>query len=456
MAQNYYVPLPNPDVIQEFRVQTSLYDASQGRNGGGNINAILRTGSREVHGDVYEFFRNDVLNANEFFHNAFDQARPPVKQNIFGASVGGPVVKEKLGFFFVNYQGTRQRSALSPGTEIDSSGFPILPSDRNSPNFQQELITDFSTPATGGCPAVPLATIDPVVMKLLQTQGNLFGNTPGGYLIPSLRGTPGVTVNPSTCQVSVNTAPFVMSKTGSYTDDQFTTNWDKEFRGGKDKVGVRFFFSDASSYLPFGAGGLQASLGGTLGSSVSATDLDFPFGIPVSGRFFAVNETHLFSSSLVNDFRFGLVRINDTLANIPPVTASDLGIDRPSNNITSSIYKFTFDSSGFQIGPTPFANQSQVQNNFLVRMGALHPADVVHKVEIVLHLDTGWQAAWGQSGSRKCQSELVDGLREVVRRPVNSQVADRHRRIVQQAVVHADIAKPEIVDKRGAEQDASH
>ncbi len=364
VAQNYYVPLPNPDVIQEFRVQTSLYDASQGRNGGGNINAILRTGSREVHGDVYEFFRNDVLNANEFFHNAFDQARPPVKQNIFGASVGGPVVKEKLGFFFVNYQGTRQRSALSPGTEIDSSGFPILPSDRNSPNFQQELITDFSTPATGGCPAVPLATIDPVVMKLLQTQGNLFGNTPGGYLIPSLRGTPGVTVNPSTCQVSVNTAPFVMSKTGSYTDDQFTTNWDKEFRGGKDKVGVRFFFSDASSYLPFGAGGLQASLGGTLGSSVSATDLDFPFGIPVSGRFFAVNETHLFSSSLVNDFRFGLVRINDTLANIPPVTASDLGIDRPSNNITSSIYKFTFDSSGFQIGPTPFANQSQVQNNF--------------------------------------------------------------------------------------------
>jgi Carboxypeptidase regulatory-like domain/TonB dependent receptor len=371
VAQSYYVPLPNPDVIQEFKVQTSLYDASQGRNGGGNVNAILRTGTRELHGDVYEFFRNDALNANEFFHNATGQPRPPVKQNIFGASVGGPVLKEKLGFFFVNYQGTRQRSALSPGTQINNPGFPILPSDRNSATFQQELITDFSTPATAptanntaGCPAVSLATVDPVILKLLQFKSNQFGSTTGGYLIPSLPGTPGVAVNPDTCQVSLNSAPFVTSKTGKYTDDQFTTNWDREFRGGQDKIGARFFFSDAESLLPFGAGGLQASLGGTLASSISATDLDFPYDIPVSTRFFSVNETHLFSPSLVNDFRFGFVRINDSLVNVPPVTVSDLGIDRPTNNITQSIYKFSFNSSGFQIGPTPPADQFQIQNNY--------------------------------------------------------------------------------------------
>ena len=76
VAQSYYVPLPNPDVIQEFRVQTSLYDASQGRNGGGNINAILRSGTRQLHGDAYEFFRNDALNANEYFHNASRAAAP--------------------------------------------------------------------------------------------------------------------------------------------------------------------------------------------------------------------------------------------------------------------------------------------------------------------------------------------------------------------------------------------
>ena len=371
VAQSYYVPLPNPDVIQEFKVQTSLYDASQGRNGGGNVNAILRSGTRELHGDAYEFFRNDALNANEFFHNATGQPRPPVKQNIFGGSLGGPVVKEKFGFFFVNYQGTRQRSALSPGTQINNPGFPILPSDRNSATFEQELVNDFSTPATAptaanpaGCPATPLAGVDPVILKLLQFQSNQFGNTTGGYLIPSLPGTPGVTVNPNTCQVSLNSAPFVTSKTGKYTDDQFTTNWDREFRGGQDKIGARFFFSNAESLLPFGAGGLQASLGGTLSSSISATDLDFPYDIPVASRFFSVNETHLFSPTLVNDFRFGFVRINDNLVNVPPVTAADLGIDRPTNNITDSIYKFTFNSSGFQIGPTPPANQYQVQNSY--------------------------------------------------------------------------------------------
>src|SRR5437870_9116146 len=121
VAQATYVPLPNPDVIQEFKVQTSLYDASQGRNGGGNVNAILKSGTREWHGDIYEFFRNDVLNANEYFVNRQGQPRPAVKQNIFGGSLGGPVVKENYGFFFVNYQGTRQRSGLSPGTFISTN-----------------------------------------------------------------------------------------------------------------------------------------------------------------------------------------------------------------------------------------------------------------------------------------------------------------------------------------------
>src|SRR6202030_2749403 len=154
VAQATYVPLPNPDVIQEFKVQTSLYDASQGRNGGGNVNAILKSGSRELHGDVYEFFRNDVLNANEFFLNRQGLTRPSVKQNIFGGSVGGPVVKEKLGFFFVNYQGTRQRSGLSPGTFI-STTIPALPVDRSDASLSQTFFGNATTP------------IDPVVSKLL-------------------------------------------------------------------------------------------------------------------------------------------------------------------------------------------------------------------------------------------------------------------------------------------------
>lgn len=363
VSQSTNVPLPNPDVIQEFKVQTSLYDASQGRNSGGNVNAILKSGTSHFHGDLYEFFRNDVFNANEFFLNRAAQKRPSVKQNIFGASLGGPIGPgAKLGYFFLNYQGTRQRSGLSPGTSISNSGFPILPADRSAEN----LAALFSTPAFGECPAVPIA-IDPVVVKLLNFKSNQFGGDANGYLIPSLPGTPGVQVNDD-CSVSVNTAPFIISKPGKFTDDQFTTSWDKEFHGGNDKISARFFFSNAESVLPFGAGGLQASLGGTLASSISATDLNFPYDLPVNDRFLSLAETHLFSPALVNDFRFGYVRINNSLLNTPPtgsdgpLTADALGIDRPTNNLTDSIYKFTLTS--FQIGPTPPADQHQVQDNF--------------------------------------------------------------------------------------------
>ena len=358
VSQSTNVPLPNPDVIEEFKVQTSLYDASQGRNSGGNVNAVLKSGSKDFHGDVYEFFRNDVFNANEFFQNRARQKRPSVKQNIFGGSLGGPL--GPLGFFFMNYQGTRQRSGLSPGTSISNPGFPILPADRSAAN----LAAIFSTPATVNCSAVPI-TIDPVMVKLLNLKSNQFGGDANGYLIPSLLGTPGVNVD-NNCNVSLNSASFVISKPGKYTDDQFTTNWDKEFNNGNDKLAARFFFSNAESLLPFGAGGLQASLGGTLASSISATDLNFPYDLPVNTRFLSIAETHLFSPTLVNDFRFGYVRINNSLINLPPagVTADAVGIDRPTNNITSSIYKFTLGSSGFQIGPTPPADQFQTQNNF--------------------------------------------------------------------------------------------
>jgi hypothetical protein len=335
VAQATYVPLPNPDVIQEFKVQTSLYDASQGRNGGGNVNAILKSGTREFHGDAYEFFRNDVLNANDFFLNREGLARPVVKQNIFGGSLGGPVVKEKFGYFFLNYQGTRQRSGDSPGTFI-STTIPSLPLVRTQASISQAFFGNATTP------------IDPVVLKLLNFQSNQFGGTSNGLLIPSS--------DPAT-------GAFAISRPGKYTDDQFTTNWDREFRSGQDKISARFFFSDSESFLPFGGGDLQESLGSTLASSVSSSSLNFPFDTPVRARFLNITETHLFSPTLVNEFRFGFVHINDVLSNIPPVTVTDLGIDRPTNSVTDSIYKFIFATSGFEIGPAPFGNQSQDQNN---------------------------------------------------------------------------------------------
>src|SRR5450432_3636085 len=262
VSQSTNVPLPNPDVIQEFKVQTSLYDASQGRNGGGNVNAILKSGTRGYHGDVYEIYRNDILNANDFFLNREGQARPSVKQNIFGGSIGGPVVKEKLGYFFVNYQGTRQRSGLSPGTFI-STTIPALPADRSNAALSEAFFGNATT------------AIDPVVLKLLNFKSNQFGGTSNGYLIPS--------GNPAT-------GAFAVSRPGKYTDDQFTTNWDREFRNGQDKLSARFFFSNSETFLPFGGGDLPESLGSTLASSVSSSALNFPFDTPVHTRFFNVTE----------------------------------------------------------------------------------------------------------------------------------------------------------------------
>src|SRR5579864_1874341 len=346
VAQATYVPLPNPDVIQEFKVQTSLYDASQGRDGGGNVNAILKSGTREFHGDAYEFFRNDVLNANEFFLNRQGQPRPVVKQNIFGGSLGGPVGVEKLGFFFVNYQGTRQRSGLSPGTFISSS-IPFIPAaDRSS---LTALEADCNLPS-----------IDPVAFALLNFKSSQFGGNTGGYLFPAPANVP---AGAKLCDPS-NPVPFAVSRPGKYNDDQFTSNWDREFRSGQDKLSARFFFSDSESLLPFGGGDLQESLGSTLASSISSASLNFQFDTPVHARFLNITETHLFSPTLVNEFRFGLVHINDQLNNVPPVTVSDVGIDRPTNSVTNSIYKFVLASSGFELGPAPFGNQSQNQNNY--------------------------------------------------------------------------------------------
>src|SRR5256884_2416931 len=98
VAQATNVPLPNPDVVGEFKVQTSLYDASQGRNGGGNVNAILKSGTREFYVDSYEYFRNDVLNANEYFLNAACQTCPPVKQYWFLSRLGRCVCRGKYAF----------------------------------------------------------------------------------------------------------------------------------------------------------------------------------------------------------------------------------------------------------------------------------------------------------------------------------------------------------------------
>ena len=100
---------PNVEAIKEFKVQTNLYSADQGRNPGGQVNVVTKSGGNTIHGAIYEFLRNDRFDANNFFANRAGQEKPPFEQNQFGGAIGGPIVTNKT-FFFADYDGFRQRA----------------------------------------------------------------------------------------------------------------------------------------------------------------------------------------------------------------------------------------------------------------------------------------------------------------------------------------------------------
>src|SRR5260370_16029823 len=118
-CSNINAPFPFPDALQEFSVQTSNYSAEYGQNAGGVVNVVTKSGTNMLHGDAFEFDRNAVFNARNFFAARRDQ----LKRNQFGGTLGGPIIKDKL-FFFGGYQGTRIRN-----TQGGLSAF--LPTDRN-------------------------------------------------------------------------------------------------------------------------------------------------------------------------------------------------------------------------------------------------------------------------------------------------------------------------------------
>jgi len=141
---NVNQPFPFPDALQEFSVQTSNYSAEYGQNAGAVVNVITRSGSNKFHSEVFEFLRNAVFNAKNFFAplTLKDNGRDQLKRNQFGGTIGGPIIHDKT-FFFAGFQGTRLRNVGNPtNTTVPS----------------QADITAFT--AGGG-------TIDPTVANLL-------------------------------------------------------------------------------------------------------------------------------------------------------------------------------------------------------------------------------------------------------------------------------------------------
>src|SRR2546421_56786 len=142
------VAVPAPESIQEFKVQTSLYAATFGRGGGGNVQAITKSGSNSFHGAAYDYFRNDALNANNPFLKAAGITRPTLRRNVFGGLLGGPIKADRL-FFFISYQGTHERNGASPNSlTSDVLIAPGLTNDRS----QQTLLTTFRPRSAPGAP----------------------------------------------------------------------------------------------------------------------------------------------------------------------------------------------------------------------------------------------------------------------------------------------------------------
>src|SRR5271167_2617158 len=122
---------PSPDSIEEFKVITNAFDAEYGRNSGAVVNVVTKSGTNNIHGSIYEFFRNDVLNAHPF--TFFAAPKPDFKQNQFGGTIGGPIKKDKT-FFFGSYEGRRitqgivsQPISVPTGAELNNGDFSADP-----------------------------------------------------------------------------------------------------------------------------------------------------------------------------------------------------------------------------------------------------------------------------------------------------------------------------------------
>src|ERR1700756_4647636 len=159
---------PSPDSIQEFRVLTNTFDAEYGRNSGSVVNVVTKSGTNQFHGNMYEFFRNKVLNANAYCFSADGCPKPQFNQNQFGGTFGGPIVKDHT-FFFTSYEGRRIRQGIqSPAVAVPTAGGapreyktvntgsgPIIVADLSEGGaaapFSGQLINSYALTQRSGC-----------------------------------------------------------------------------------------------------------------------------------------------------------------------------------------------------------------------------------------------------------------------------------------------------------------
>jgi len=278
------VPVPNPDSIQEFKVQVGQYDASYGRNAGANVDVVTKSGTNAYHGSGWEYFRNTALNANDYFLNRNDLPRGVLDQNQFGATFGGPVVKNKA-MFFVSYQGTRERDGLDNSAGCLSTGF--LPPIANDPASRTAaaLAEQFNgEPGLLGGIITSPSDISPTALAVLN------GQLPdGSFIVPSPQ------------NAATGTSTFTSAC--HYSDNQFISNLDL-YQGQKSHISAKFFFMDSDQVGAFPNSQLLPDVVSVPG---------FPQSFTNGFRNFSLTHTYTFNDHLLNQAVLGFHRLAGSL-----------------------------------------------------------------------------------------------------------------------------------------------
>lgn len=317
-------PIPATDTLQEFKVQTSLYDASFGRNAGGQIQVLTKSGSNEFHGNAYHFFRNNTLNANNFFLNSTGTRRPLYIRNQFGFTLGGPVRKDRT-FFFVSYQGSRERNGAAQGGNISAISSLSLPPG---------LTDDRSLAGISRASGVAIDQINPVAVALLNAR-----LPEGSFVIP-------------TPQVHAPGVNFTVSAPAKFREDQYNLNLDHAF-SMKNTFSAKYF----SSWNPVNQGINLAPPG--FGANVPG----FGGRLSNNNRHLSLSDTHIFSSKMINEARFGFNRVFSLFSPQEPVNARSVGISRFNDSLLPGIPLIGVLGS-FRIGPSPIFELRVAVNTF--------------------------------------------------------------------------------------------
>ncbi len=309
---------PSIEAIAEMRVQSSMYSAEVGRVSGGVMNIITKSGTNDFHGSLFEFFRNEKLDASNFFARG---ARPPYKQNQFGGSLGGPILRNRTFFFgdFEEYRVTQGQTFTNtvPFASLKQGNFAGVAnifdpaSTRADSASPTGLVRD---PFPGN--VIPQSVWDPVGAKVV-----------------------GLYPDPQTSAAANN---YTMSPPKRQTDDTFDVRIDHRF-SDSDILFARYSFNDTSTTIPPSLPvDPKTNLSPVGGSSFAGSSLQRSQNATLS-------ETHTFTPRLVGEFKFAFARmaVNSLPVNQGTNAAEKLGIKNANiNNNTSHMPRFNI--TGYQ------------------------------------------------------------------------------------------------------------